>query len=673
MALRSSSRIASIVIAFSMLVALLFVSPAPASTSESLVTCLNLQTGKERVSRTSKCPITQAVSKWRLVTADSGIAPGSSTKTMSVCSNKENSSPVYRIIRNRCSKNMQKNLYAREVTLPSKPILADIVSRSGGSASITLASDPGSGLDSPITYYTVTSSKGDVIRVTPSNSLTLIVNGLRAANDYSFTLTATNADGTSPISNVSQLVNIQAPVTPKPVTTVAQVISCANGGECAVGDTGPGGGKIFYVSSASFSCGPTLNLTCTYLEAAPTIGSSSWTDTSTAWSGDENNAIGSTTPDIGTGFKNTLAMIAHDATAGKAGTITRAYRGPNNLTDWYLPSTDELGELYAQRSSVEAFAPLAVYWSSYEGSAHPTSAYVYYSGAPLIGAKSTPYFVRPIRAGTTRTSPAFTLSSTAETLTARTTALSGYTINSTGGTIASYSISPSVPAGLTFNGSTGVLSGTPTQASAATTYAITGSNSYGTATATFRLRVMGEIGETGPGGGTIFYVATTPFACGPTRATTCNYLEAAPALWNGGLADPNRRWANITYQDATVNNASSPETATATAIGWGYFNTRAIVNQGNSDTATSAAALADSYSVTVSGVLYEDWFLPSKDELNELYLQKATVGGFTNNNFWSSSERFFVTSNAWYQFFGNGYQNLHLKGNPYYVRPIRAF
>lgn len=414
MALRSSSRIASIVIAFSMLIALLIVSPAPASTSESLVTCLNLETGKERVSRTSKCPITQAVSKWRLVTADSGIGPGSSTKTMSICSNKENSSPVYRIIRNRCSKNMQKNLYAREVTLPSKPVIAEVVSRSGGSASITLANDPGSNLDSPIAYYTVTSSKGDVIRVNSSNSLTLLVNGLRASNDYSFTVTATNADGTSPISNVSQLVNIQAPVSPKPVTTVAQVISCANGGECAVGDTGPGGGKIFYV-------------------------------------------------------------------------------------------------------------------------------------------------------------------------------------------------------------------------------------------------------------------ATTPFACGPTRATTCNYLEAAPALWNGGLADPTRRWANITYQDATVNNASSPETATATAIGWGYFNTRAIVNQGNSDTATSAAALADSYSVTVSGVLYEDWFLPSKDELNELYLQKATVGGFTNNNFWSSSERFFVTSNAWYQFFGNGYQNLHLKGNPYYVRPIRAF
>jgi hypothetical protein len=148
-------------------------------------------------------------------------------------------------------------------------------------------------------------------------------------------------------------------------------------------------------------------------------------------------------------------------------------------------------------------------------------------------------------------------------------------------------------------------------------------------------------------------------------------LEAAPSGWNTGI-DPQRGWANNIYQSTTVNNSTPPETATATAIGWGYRNTRAIILQGNSDTATSAAALADSHTVTVSGVVYDDWFLPSQDELNELYLQRTTVGGFVESLYWSSSERF--ANSAWSQWLTNGNQEMDLKnGDPRYVRPVRAF
>ncbi len=182
------------------------------------------------------------------------------------------------------------------------------------------------------------------------------------------------------------------------------------------------------------------------------------------------------------------------------------------------------------------------------------------------------------------------------------------------------------------------------------------------------------VGDRGPGGGIVYYVATTPFACGLTRATTCTYLEAAPSGWNTG-ADPERSWAQSTpvnYQSSPVNNASSPETATATAIGWGYWNTRAIILQGNTDTATSAAALADSHTVTVSGVLFDDWFLPSKDELNELYLQKTLVGGFEAYMYWSSSE--INEELAWSQDLGLGFQSpWFTKIFSFYVRPVRAF
>ena len=121
----------------------------------------------------------------------------------------------------------------------------------------------------------------------------------------------------------------------------------------------------------------------------------------------------------------------------------------------------------------------------------------------------------------------------------------------------------------------------------------------------------------------------------------------------------------------TAVGSGGGDTATATAIGWGYRNTRAIVAQGNTDTATSGAALADSYTATVSGVTYDDWYLPSKDELNELFLQRSNVGGFAADYYWSSSEP--VAVNAWVQDFFDGTQINYRKFYSIYVRPVRAF
>ena len=293
--------------------------------------------------------------------------------------------------------------------------------------------------------------------------------------------------------------------------------------------------------------------------------------------------------------------------------------------------------------------------------------------------------------------PAFTLSSASESKTVN-TAITGYTISSTGGTIASYAISPAAPAGLTFNTTTGLLSGTPTTVAGATAYTITATNTTGSATQTFTLTVTGvvyTVGQTGPGGGKIFYVATTPFACGPTRSSSCTYLEAAPSGWNGG-SDPQRTWgqnAPVNYNETSVPGNG----ATATAIGWGYRNTLAIVAQGNTNAATSAAALADSYTVTVSGVTYDDWYVPSKDELNQMCkwargqawtsdetvcdsngtVNSATYGastaGFTAYIYRSSSEA--NASTSWNQFFFNtGAQITSLKNSgSWHVRPVRAF
>jgi hypothetical protein len=84
--------------------------------------------------------------------------------------------------------------------------------------------------------------------------------------------------------------------------------------------------------------------------------------------------------------------------------------------------------------------------------------------------------------------PAFTLSSTSETANAA-SAIAGYTINSTGGAIASYSISPAISNGLSFSTTTGLISGTPTAQASALTYTITATNATSTSNATFSLTV----------------------------------------------------------------------------------------------------------------------------------------------------------------------------------------
>ena len=120
------------------------------------------------------------------------------------------------------------------------------------------------------------------------------------------------------------------------------------------------------------------------------------------------------------------------------------------------------------------------------------------TGTPNTVAAATNYTITATNASGSATAtftltvrpvaPAFTLSSASESKTVN-TAISGYTISSTGGAIASYAISPAAPAGLTFNTTTGLLSGTPTEVAAATAYTITATNATSSTTQTFTLTV----------------------------------------------------------------------------------------------------------------------------------------------------------------------------------------
>lgn len=111
----------------------------------------------------------------------------------------------------------------------------------------------------------------------------------------------------------------------------------------------------------------------------------------------------------------------------------------------------------------------------------------------------------------------------------------------------------------------------------------------------------------------------------------------------------------------------------ADGVGAGKANTAILIaNQGYGDGGTYAVRICNEYSVTMGGVTYGDWYLPSKFELNLLYLQKAMVGGFSSGKYWSSTDGI-GNGQAWAQFFSVGTQFWEPKNVPDYVRAIRAF
>ncbi len=66
-----------------------------------------------------------------------------------------------------------------------------------------------------------------------------------------------------------------------------------------------------------------------------------------------------------------------------------------------------------------------------------------------------------------------------------------------------------------------------------------------------------------------------------------------------------------------------------------------------------------------------DWYLPSKEELNQLYLNRSAVGGFSGVGYWSSTQNDAI--NAWTQIFDDGNQSINYVYFRLCVRAVRAF
>jgi hypothetical protein len=171
-------------------------------------------------------------------------------------------------------------------------------------------------------------------------------------------------------------------------------------------------------------------------------------------------------------------------------------------------------------------------------------------------------------------------------------------------------------------------------------------NSVGTAygnEVNFTTNAVRYIGENF-GGGTIFYLDTT----GQHGLIAATSDQGAGASWG-------------------CQGASTPETSTGN--GMGQINTTAILT-GCTESFT-AARICDEYSIAVDGVTYDDWFLPSKDELHEMFIQKHAIGGFADDNYWSSSGN--DGNSAWRLNFIDGSKGASNKSAKLHVRPVRVF
>ena len=111
--------------------------------------------------------------------------------------------------------------------------------------------------------------------------------------------------------------------------------------------------------------------------------------------------------------------------------------------------------------------------------------------------------------------------------------------------------------------------------------------------------------------------------------------------------------------------------AVGTGIGAGNLNTESILQQQQSFDSAARAAWYGNGNIG-------RWYLPSRDELVELYKNSAKVDGPTANLYWSSTEPNpgqmvaytvdFSTGDVSYNQYKDGYSQ-----SPKYVRPVRAF
>jgi hypothetical protein len=286
--------------------------------------------------------------------------------------------------------------------------------------------DTGTAVGTYVETITVTDFKGAVttftqtVVVTPADTLTVTI-----ATPNALTYTG-SAAAISPSITVSGLVSGDSAT--GATFNYSRAPNCASGGACQVGEIGPAGGKIFYVSASAINAVSGISSGGIYLEMAP----ASFSKTAYNWCEGAGNPyttlFGATGTSIGSGAANTKIMT--DNCTGGAG-FEAVNLTLGGKSDWFLPSSGELVEIYSQRTTLGLgtgkSASKYLYWASTETENWIASSLVPWAGVGGQNkAQATPYL--PIRAF----SPT---STTFETATASPTNAGKYRITASGLTL----------------------------------------------------------------------------------------------------------------------------------------------------------------------------------------------------------------------------------------------
>lgn len=411
------------------------------------------------------------------------------------------------------------------------------------------------------------------------------------------------------------------------------VVSCAQGGACSLGNIGPGGGRIIYVA-------PTPQWWGTYVEARPhpTASGMPWSlrPTEPVYSSANGPLIRQRIDAraIGMGGVNTQVILQQNGEGRYAAKIAdNATLG--GKSDWALASRDELDAMY-HLVAIGYWRTISkgAYWSSTENSDRYAWYQLFRDGTQFTDENGVGKI------------DGVSIRSNKDRVRSTTHGGSGFPSYLYRVGLVRY-----------FGPAAGVRPALSAPALTGRTCAENGPCA---------------VGDLGPAGGVVFYDAGVSRPWG-------RYLEAAPeATETSGLP-----WKRLSVKDKLkplyVNLqgiTAQRQRVNAKAIGQGEINTRRIVK--NYGIANFAARYAQV--LVVNG--YDDWFLPSVDELNEMYkfmhANPVVIDDTRNTYYWSSSE--YDYNNAWTINFKDGQQfdrEKYLVPKPgikaLRIRAIRAF